>query len=299
MGRQTNPLIMKSPRIPSTVYEIQWPNLSFDIDEKVELFLLSQKIPLENICTTMIDGKNWSSFYVTREKKALDLVARLKRELKLKAKMRVLFKDDWQDVWKKDFKPFALTPCIMVVPRWEKKNFIRPANKKVIYIDTAMAFGTGLHETTQFMSQLIEARAMPVGSFLDIGTGTGILAMVAKLSGAQKVHAVDIAPDAVKTAHENLKVNGITIDFLRVFDIGDYPATTKFDFVAANLVTDDLLKFQQKIWRCVKSGGLCAVSGISLENLPRFKKNWIVPQAKILEVKRGKQWSAVLFKKES
>ena len=128
----------------------------------------------------------------------------------VKVSLKRVQRSDWQDLWKKGIKPFALTKTIEIIPRWVKNTAksSRAKNKKFsIYIDTNLAFGTGLHETTQFMSQLIESCRGQFDSFLDIGTGSGILAIVGRHCGAKDITAFDIDPQSIAVAKENLAAN--------------------------------------------------------------------------------------------
>jgi len=90
----------------------------------------------------------------------------------------------WQEGWKDHFKPFFLTQRIEIIPAWQRKNFW-PKRKQVIYLDNSLAFGTGLHETTRFMAQLIESCLGRFEIFFDIETGTGILSLVAFSAGTR------------------------------------------------------------------------------------------------------------------
>src|SRR6185503_4769445 len=93
-------------------------------------------------------------------------------------RLKSIQSQDWQEKWKEDFKPFRLTDRIDVSPVWHRKRY-KPKGREVVYIDTVLAFGTGLHETTRFMSQFIELCRGQFESFFDIGTGSGILSIIA------------------------------------------------------------------------------------------------------------------------
>lgn len=208
---------------------------------------------------------------------------------------RTLSRKDWQDRWKKDLKPFALGRNFFVIPvGWHKKY--RTGTRVPIVIDTAMAFGSGLHETTRFMARLIESRGRQFESFLDIGTGTGILSVVAAKRGAAKIDAIDFNPDCIKVARANLKRNGCRPSSLAVADIHHYASRKKYDFVAANLVTHNLVKAGRKLVSLVRPGKYLAVSGISLENVPVLKKAFQKYPLRTLKIIKGRGWAAVLYK---
>lgn len=215
----------------------------------------------------------------------------------VKVSLRKVQRSDWQDLWKKGIKPFALTKNIEVIPRWVKNASQATSKKFPIYIDTNLAFGTGLHETTQFMSQMIESCRGQFQSFLDIGTGSGILAIVARHCGAKDITAFDIDPQSIAVANENLAANKVIGVKVFAKDFAKWKNSQRYDFVAANLVTHDLMEFGKGLVRRVKLGKFLAVSGISLPNLPALKKAFAkLPLAEVKTL-RGKTWSAVLYQK--
>ena len=134
-------------------------------------------------------------------------------------------------------------------------------------------------------------------SLLDIGTGTGILSIVAIKCGSVKVDAIDFNPDCIKVARSNLKRSGCRPASLRVADIHRYPSRKRYDLVAANLVTHNLIKAGRKLVSLVRPGKYLAVSGISLENIPVLKRAFRKYPLRPLKIIKGKEWAAVLYKK--
>lgn len=204
--------------------------------------------------------------------------------------------DEWLNAWKRDWKPFSLTPHIDVVPAWLTDDF-HSTKKHVIYLDTVSAFGTGLHETTQFMAAFIEECAGGFQSFLDIGTGTGILAAVARMMHAHPVWAIDIDEHSIAVAQQNFDRNGFVFDFIEAHDIGAFSAPRRFDFVAANLITQDLVTHSKKIVSFVEEDGLLALSGIAKERLGDVLAHFNDHPFTTLKKVEGQKWSAVLFKR--
>jgi len=230
----------------------------------------------------------------------LTKVNKLFSRLKLagvKITQRRLAPKDWLTLWKRQWKPAALTKKLDVVPVWCKDKYKPRHGRDYILMDTLLSFGTGLHETTQIMAQFIEANEGRFKSFLDIGTGTGILAMVALKNGAEHVVGIDIGALSVQAAYDNMKANDLNFKVQRA-DIQKYSSAKKYDFVAANLVTDDLITHGRKILSLVTEGGLLAVSGISLANLSRLRKAFASLPLKCLKVSKGKEWSGLLYQKK-
>ena len=115
--------------------------------------------------------------------------------------------EDWAEVWKKYYKPFKAGEHLVVKPTWEA--YTPAEGDKIIEIDPGMAFGSGQHETTGMCLELLEKNVKPGDRVIDVGTGSGILAIGAALTGASSVVAIDIDPDAVKVAAENVEHNSL------------------------------------------------------------------------------------------
>ena len=152
---------------------------------------------------------------------------------------REVSNEDWLGEWKKNWQPVELGRLV-IAPPWSEVKAAK--DRVVIRIEPGMAFGTGTHETTRLCLKAI-MRFFKGGSFLDVGTGTGILAIAAaKLFPEARVAACDTDPEAVEIARENARLNGVgeQIDF-RVGSLdesGREPATSSADFVCANLTAD-------------------------------------------------------------
>lgn len=277
--------------------------IPFENSGQIEILrglLVRQGVKLHQIVETRAHGMVRLSVYVTKVTQVSDMAQKIK-ELPLKKsrlKIGILEAQDWRDKWKEGIGPFNLTKKIQIIPVWgakTKKNF---ANKRMkIYLDTINAFGTGLHETTKFMAQLIEQCQGSYESFLDIGTGTGILSMVAYKLGVRDIYALDHDPNCLKVARKNFLRNGIKHVHLTRSDIINYKPKQKFDFVAANLVTHDLIKTKKKICSLVKAGQFLAISGISLDNFKKIKEHYTPLPLSCQTILKGRKWAAILYKK--
>ena len=164
---------------------------------------------------------------------------------------------DWLYEWKKHWKPTE-TGRFIVAPPWEE---VAAGDKIVITIEPAMAFGTGTHETTRLCLQAIGEHYSADQSFLDVGTGTGLLAIAAAkiAENTAPIFACDTDPDAITNARENASVNGV--DGRIEFAVGPISAETPvFDFVCANLTFDVI--FPSLDLLLAKSGRYLVLSGI-------------------------------------
>jgi ribosomal protein L11 methyltransferase len=285
-------------RIPKIVYQLQ-------IQSEHEQGLALSRAVLLNLGYKETDlihceskGHGILELFDDAEEK-LERVKQLFGRLRLAGitiKKRRLLPKDWLTRWKKGWKPSPLTKKLDVVPVWYKDKYKARRGSDYILMDTLLSFGTGLHETTQFMAQFIEDKRGKFGSFLDIGTGTGILVLVALKNGAQDVLGIDIGQLSVQAARDNMKANNLYFKAERA-DIKKYHSQKTYDFVAANLITEDLIEHAHKIISFVKKDGLLAVSGISLENLNKLRRAFSSLPLKCLKISKGKQWSGLLFQK--
>jgi len=267
--------------------------------ELVKGVLLRNGIGLQKIVETDEKPFHRLSVFFGSSEKARSLKDRL-RQLKIKnvsVRIKELVKEDWFNKWKKEFREFPLTASIRVVPAWDKKAARSQSNGGVLVLDTGFAFGTGMHPTTKYMAQLIEQSRGCFGRFLDIGTGSGILSLVALKNGAVSVEAIDISRDAVEAANANFERNGFGKIKARKADIAGFKPGKSYDFVAANLITQDLIRLKKKLCRLVKKGRYLAVSGISINNLPILKKEFRTLPLKCIKIFKGEGWSAIKYKR--
>jgi len=139
----------------------------------------------------------------------------------VKVSHRRLLPKDWLTLWKTNWRPAPLTKKMDVVPVWYKDKYKPRRGCDAVFMDTLLSFGTGLHETTQFMAQFIENEQGRFKSFMDIGTGTGILGLMALKYGAQSVCAIDIGELSVQAARDNMRANQMYFNVQRA-DIGTY-----------------------------------------------------------------------------
>jgi len=175
--------------------------------------------------------------------------------------------EEWSSSWKVHFKPLRVGKHLLIVPTWEDAPEL--PGDKVIRIDPGMAFGTGGHETTRLCLKLLESvlendPLLSVPSLLDLGTGSGILAIAANLLGAGRILALDIDPDAIQVARENLALN----DMSDTVECGTLPLeslTENFDIILANILAEELVRLAPSLVERLNHGGSLILSGILAE----------------------------------
>jgi len=251
---------------------------------------------------SVVESEVWPDTYLSLYFQSQEKARALRKKLRayhlnnVSVNLKRLRKEDWQTKWKKGFKPFVLTKSFGVVPMRLKKKY-RFRGRNPLYIDTDIAFGTGLHATTRFMAQFVERCRGQFSSFLDIGTGTGILAMIAFKCHANDVTAIDIDPNAVAVAKRNCIANDCTSINVKVLDGQKIKSKKRYDFVCANIITQDLISMAEKIISLVKPGQYLAVSGISLNSYDCFRQAYAQYPLRCVKIEKGEGWVAILYKK--
>ena len=171
-----------------------------------------------------------------------------------------LCEDDWANSWKQYYKPIEIGNRLVVVPMWEKYD--GSADKVIVKMDPGMAFGTGTHETTRLCATLLEKYVDSTSQMLDVGCGSGILAICASKLGADKCYAYDIDPVAVKVARENVKDNGVTNIECGVSDLLAGVKAGKYDVITANIVADIIIRLLPDIGQLMHEKTKLILSGI-------------------------------------
>lgn len=173
--------------------------------------------------------------------------------------------EDWANSWKAYYKTLHIGKKIVIVPAWESYD---PApGELVVRMDPGMAFGTGTHETTRLVIELLEAYVKPGCRMLDVGCGSGILAICASKLGAGECRAYDIDPVAVRVANENIAASGqknITCevsDLLRQADLSG----GRYDLICANIVADVIIRMAPDVKNYMKEDAVLLASGIITE----------------------------------
>ena len=168
--------------------------------------------------------------------------------------------EDWNEVWKKYYHPTKIGEKIVICPSWEE--YEKRDGEVVVKLDPGMAFGTGTHDTTRLCMTLLEKYTKKDTSVLDIGTGSGILAITAKLLGASDVCGCDIDKLATIIAGENANMNGVenSIEFYHG-NLLEH-CIKKYDIVCANIVADIILNLIPDVHNALNDDGIFIISGI-------------------------------------
>jgi ribosomal protein L11 methyltransferase len=215
-----------------------------------------------------------------------------------KIKIAIVRREDWAESWKRHFKPIEIGGKLLIKPSWSKK---RPRkNQAFVVIDPGLSFGTGHHPTTSFcLNEIVRRQKFGMRqSFLDIGTGSGILAIAAAKLGYKSICAIDFDPEAVRVAKANARANGVLrkIKIVRG-DVAKFSAKPKgqFDLVCANLISDLLIAERKKIAAQLQRGGILVLAGILKSEFLEVQKAFENCGLKLISAKSENEWRSGSF----
>ena len=205
---------------------------------------------------------------------------------------------DWINNWKQYFKQFYVDD-ILIIPSWEE---VKPEDrdKMIIHIDPGTAFGTGMHETTQLCIRQLKKYVTKDTELLDVGTGSGILSIIALKLGARHAVGTDLDPCAVPAVEENKEVNGIPVMIGNIIDdkeVQDRVGYEKYDIVTANILADVLVPLTPVIVHQMKPGAVYITSGILDVKEEVVKEAVVAAGLEVVEVTHQGEWVSVTARK--
>lgn len=209
---------------------------------------------------------------------------------------RSIVEADWAEQWKQYWHPTRITPHLTICPTWEDYTASAP-DERVIRLDPECAFGTGTHETTRLMLQAMEMLADTVDfsavNVLDVGTGSGILAIDAAMRGCRDVRGIDNDAAAVDVARKNARLNGVEA----VTDFTDTPLAdlchTRYDIVLVNIIAPVILELWPDILLRLNPGGHLLASGLIEKSVGSIES--AMREAGFVEIRRFREgdWFAL------
>ena len=210
---------------------------------------------------------------------------------------------DWINNWKQYFKQFYVDD-ILIIPSWEE---VKPEDrdKMIIHIDPGTAFGTGMHETTQLCIRQLKKYVTKDTELLDVGTGSGILSIIALKLGARHAVGTDLDPCAVPAVEENKEVNGIPVEAFDMMigniiddkEVQDKVGYEKYDIVTANILADVLVPLTPVIVHQMKPGAVYITSGILDVKEEVVKEAVVAAGFEVVEVTHQGEWVSVTARK--
>ena len=218
--------------------------------------------------------------------------------LKMRVAIRKIRRQDWAESWKKHFRPLEFGQALLVKPSWSQ---CKPrAGQGVVVLDPGLSFGTGQHPTTAFcLEQLVACRQKgQTQSLLDIGTGTGILAIAAAKLGYRPIQAIDLDPAAVRVAKANALQNRVAkrVRILQC-DVTRLPigSETKFDVICANLIYDLLIGQTKRILSRLQPRGTFISAGILKTQFDQVRVAYAAAGLELIVTRKEKEWQSGAF----
>jgi len=205
---------------------------------------------------------------------------------------------EWETAWRKHYKTLRVGNRLIIKPAWE--DYEAMTGQVVIEIDPGMAFGTGQHATTRLCLLAFETYLRPGMTVLDLGTGSGILAIAAAKLGASSILALDINPAVVVIARSNVEANGVA--GIVTVEQGTLPLGTKgkiFDLVAVNITADVIEELSHSLASCLEPRGIIIASGFAEERLEGVIERLDQVGIKTMEVLAEEQWRTIVAQAEA
>lgn len=210
---------------------------------------------------------------------------------------------DWINNWKQYFHQFYIDD-LLVIPSWEEVEE-KDQDKMVLHIDPGTAFGTGMHETTQLCIRQLKKYVTPDTVMLDVGTGSGILGILALMFGAKKVVGTDLDPCAVDAVQDNLQANGIDPEKFTLLignlitekEVQDQVGYGCYDIVAANILADVLVALTPVVIAQMKPGAIYILSGIIDDKENVVKEAVQAAGLELLDVNYQGEWVGITARK--
>ncbi len=210
--------------------------------------------------------------------------------------VRSVPRENWAESWKRHFHPLEIGPRLLVLPSWSKQKPKR--GQAVVILDPGLSFGTGHHATTAFCLSQVATRREDgrKQSLLDVGCGSGILAIAAAKLGYSKIAAFDFDPEAVRVAKENTKTNQVSFRIAQQ-DLTEMPrrAAEKFDVVCANLIYDLLIQERDRILARLAPGGTLVLAGILRMQFPQVQRAFEGAGLRLVASRAAKEWRSGAF----
>lgn len=257
---------------------VAYLNFYLDEDEDVNSMLEKVKVELEELRMFVDIGSGMITLSQTEDK-------------------------DWINNWKQYFKQFYVDD-ILIIPSWEEVKE-EDKDRMIIHIDPGTAFGTGMHETTQLCIRQLKKYVTSETELLDVGTGSGILSIVALKLGAKHAVGTDLDPCAVPAVEENKEANEIPVEAFDMMigniiddkEVQDKVGYEKYDIVVANILADVLVPLTPVILNQMKKGGIYITSGIIDDKEETVVNAVKAAGLEVLEVTHQGEWVSVTARK--
>ena len=247
-------------------------------------------------------GPEAEGHYLDLRTRLLDIPAYLTGGPRLEIAHEIVRDEDWEQTWKEFYHPFRVGRRLVIKPSWEPwppddDPGAAGPDDIVIELDPEMAFGTGSHASTQLCLRVLEDLVQPGSAVLDVGCGSGILALAAAKLGASHVLAIDVDPVAVETAIANVERNDV--DGIVEVRRGDIAAVAEdgYQIVVANINAPIICELAPSAYQKLAPGGYCAASGLVERSVEDVRSAQVSAGFGVVDVRRHEGWACVLGRK--
>lgn len=214
---------------------------------------------------------------------------------------RVVNEEDWANAWKDYYHVTPIGKRLVIRPSW--REYTPKNNEVVLTLDPGMAFGTGVHPTTRMCVERVEQLVQPGMNILDVGTGSGILALAAAKLGAKHVYAIDNSSVAVESSKANAELNGLQDQIEVVLGILDKAEATRmegqYDLVLANIIAHVLGSIASELAQVVAPNGLLVISGVIEARRPDAELPLLAAGLELVEEVKIDDWLAITYRKRA
>lgn len=272
----------------SGIYIEDYADLETQVEQMAHVDLIEQELIDKDRNTVIVH------MYLPPEQNVPQVTELLQeRLLKAQASFKLeccgVKQEDWENSWKAYYHPIEIGKRLAVCPSWEDY----PTSRIKMLLDPGMAFGTGTHETTSLCLTALDGIIKGGERVLDIGTGSGILAIGALLLGAESAEGVDIDPMCVRTAGENARLNGVQDKFcVKIGDLSD-KASGKYDVICANIVANAIIALSANVPPLLAEDGVFIASGIIDSRCDEVSGAIEKAGLKITEIQRLNGWVCI------
>ncbi|MFI5252270.1 MAG: 50S ribosomal protein L11 methyltransferase [Bacteroidota bacterium] len=240
-----------------------------------------------------LDKTRWNDGQIAKMRNDLKS---LLREISVNAdiQMREIREENWNALWEKTIQPIEVGNNLIIKPSWSDYHNI--AGKIIVQIDPKMSFGTGYHETTRLTLRLLEKYLQPGNTLLDVGTGTGILAIAAVKLGAASAWGIDLDEWSIENAQENIASNGVS-DKIAISNTPIDQINRNFHLIAANLTLNTNSELLPSLYNHLRDPGIILLSGLLTADAHVMRSRLQDNQFSIQEELFENEWIAIAAKK--